>query len=86
MDKLWRAIAIGKLSELNQRSGELTKKEEILSFVEKLEIPPDLKAELLRGPINMGVIFPPVPMGWAIDTTKQSIDRMLEKVRNYKEE
>lgn len=86
LNKLWKPVALGKLRELQSRSAELTDDKEILSFVEGLEIPLDLKTELLRGPTNMGVIFPPIPMGWAIDTTKQSIDRMLEKIRNYKEE
>lgn len=79
-------MALGKLGELQKRSGELKKKEEILSFIEKLEIPSNLKAELLNGPMNIGFVLPPAPAGCIIDTTNLSINRMIEKVRAYEKE
>ena len=86
MDKLWKPVALGKLRELQNRTSELKKEEELFSFIEKLEIPPGLKTELLKEPISIGFILPPVPMGLVIDATKNSISRMIEKIRNYHEE
>lgn len=81
----WKTVALRELNNLKQRASELTKKEKILFIIENLDLPPELKVELLREPISLGIILPPMPMGWAVNTTEQTIDRMIEKIRNFKE-
>ena len=85
MNKLWKPIALGKLGELKNRAGEIKEDADILSAVELIEMPEELKKELLSMTIDLGVILPPVPMGWLINTTEETIDRMIKKIRNYKE-
>jgi len=83
MNKYWKIIALERLEELKNRTGEIKHENDILSVVELIEMPADLKKDLLAGPINLGIILPPVPIPWAVDTTEKTIEKMTKKIRNY---
>lgn len=85
MDKLWKPIALGKLSELEKRADEIKSADEIYMAVDKLDIPDKLKLNVMRRLLGVGIALSPVP-GFAVFTPASAIASAIDQIRDYEEE
>jgi hypothetical protein len=83
MDQLWRPVALGKLSEFLKRINKKTSRKDILSAVEGLLMPQDLKKHLLNQLVSRGIIFAPAFTAWAQFSPEKAILWTIEEIRSY---
>ena len=83
MEEIQRIIALGRLGEFLKRISKKTSKEDVLSAVEGLNIPSNLKSHLLSQLTNRGIIFAPAFTAWAQFNPEEAILWTIKEIRNY---
>jgi hypothetical protein len=84
MNEQWKPV-LDKLEKLRQRAVEIKTDNDILSALEKIEMPERLR-ELIRSvPISTGTVNSPAA-GLTVNLAERTIARIIKTIQDYKGE
>ncbi|MFA6285169.1 MAG: hypothetical protein WC643_01410 [Parcubacteria group bacterium] len=84
MNDQWKPV-LDKLEKLRQRAVEIKTDNDILSAIEKIEMPESLR-ELIRSvPISTGTVNSPAA-GLTVNLAERTITRIIKTIQDYKGE